>query len=220
MLSTTASRNASVYLVQERWEKYVRPEHADWTWRMLVGLYGEPTRHYHTLEHVAACLREADGLLAMQPTLDRDRMELALIWHDAVYVPGQKENERLSAELLNALRDVLTVRDRNTVEYACTTIVATAAHDADWYGSDALSAVLDIDMSILGQDEATYDAYVKAVRKEFGFISDDAWRVGRGGFLAETLTRKKIYTLDVMRGRYEIRARENMRREAEGLAVP
>jgi len=204
MLSTTASRNASVYLVQERWEKYVRPEHADWTWRMLVGLYGEPTRHYHTLEHVAACLREADGLLAMQPTLDRDRMELALIWHDAVYVPGQKENERLSAELLNALRDVLTVRDRNTVEYACTTIVATAAHDADWYGSDALSAVLDIDMSILGQDEATYDA----------------WRVGRGGFLAETLTRKKIYTLDVMRGRYEIRARENMRREAEGLAVP
>jgi predicted metal-dependent HD superfamily phosphohydrolase len=208
---------ASAALVRSRWEKYVRPEHAAWTWRMLGGLYSEPTRRYHTLEHIAACLREGDELRASDSRLECRRMDLALIWHDAVYVPGQKSNERFSAELLNALRDTLVIVEREVVDYACTTIVATGTHETDWYGSDTLAAVLDIDLSILGHGAATYDASVRQIRQEYASISDDAWRVGRGSFLARMLARKKLYTLEIMREKYDARARENMAREAESL---
>ena len=191
----TTDIDAAATFVRKRWERYVRAdwsEHAPWIWRMLSGLYGEPARHYHTFKHIEACLLEADRLLEEVPSLDRQRIELALIWHDAVYVPGRRENERMSASLLYSLRDALHHEVRpDVLEYACTAIIATQSHDTEWYGSDAMLAVLDIDMSILGQDATTYDAYVKGVRMEFGSVSDDAWRHGRGNFLERTLGQKK-----------------------------
>ena len=53
--------------------------------RRLTAAYNEAARHYHTLQHLEACLAELQRVyvLAQQPVL----METALWFHDAVYDP-------------------------------------------------------------------------------------------------------------------------------------
>src|SRR5262245_50995724 len=54
------------------------------------------SRHYHTFEHLEACLRELDSArpLAVRPA----EVELALWYHDAVYRSWRRDNEAQSAE--------------------------------------------------------------------------------------------------------------------------
>lgn len=71
--------------------------------RMLVDLafikyqYDIPSRFYHTWDHVCNMLAILDvtGELI-------DDITLAILFHDIIYVPGSKENERMSAELFSA----------------------------------------------------------------------------------------------------------------------
>src|SRR5438552_3220534 len=67
------------------------------TFAELVCAYSEPGRHYHTLDHIASLFRQldqhGDGLV------DRSAVELAIFFHDAVYVPTRSDNEAASAAL-------------------------------------------------------------------------------------------------------------------------
>ncbi len=71
----------------------------------LEAAYGEPQRHYHSDEHIAACLGHFDTWrhLAGYP----DQVELALWTHDLIYDTRRQDNEAASAERTAAwLRDV------------------------------------------------------------------------------------------------------------------
>src|SRR5690606_4689790 len=86
---------------RERFEAALRAAGAERVessvWNELVARYGERRRHYHTLEHVAGCLA---GLDAYRVLAERsEEVELALWFHDAVYVPWKSDNEERSAEL-------------------------------------------------------------------------------------------------------------------------
>jgi predicted metal-dependent HD superfamily phosphohydrolase len=205
--------------LHDAWRPHVRPEHFDWTCAILTTLYwpkasATQTRVYHSIEHIEACLDRLESLHPEQPEgrIDKSLASLALIFHDAVYVAGQPDNEKNSAALLEGLR--FTLREEERAARAVPLILATA-HKAQEgaFGDVTLAAVVDIDLSILGEDEAAYRRYVGSIRCEFAHVSDEAWRVGRGGFLAQMLARKRIYTLGVMRARYEERARQNMEAE-------
>ena len=63
----------------------------------LVRHYCEPGRYYHDWTHLKHCLREFDRAAARMEI--PDAVELALWFHDAVYVPGGVDNEQLSADL-------------------------------------------------------------------------------------------------------------------------
>ncbi|RNF87851.1 hypothetical protein EFK07_14505 [Pseudomonas putida] len=62
----------------------------------LLMQYSEPGRHYHTLEHIAACLEHFDSWrhLADKPHL----VELALWLHDVIYNTHRVDNEACSAQ--------------------------------------------------------------------------------------------------------------------------
>ena len=62
----------------------------------LVARHSEPHRHYHTLDHLDACLRHLPALrgLATYP----DEVALALWFHDAIYDIDAVDNERRSAD--------------------------------------------------------------------------------------------------------------------------
>ena len=66
----------------------------------LAAAYAEPTRAYHTAEHIEDCLT----LLDASRTLARhaDEVEAAIWFHDAVYVAARTDNEERSAELARA----------------------------------------------------------------------------------------------------------------------
>jgi predicted metal-dependent HD superfamily phosphohydrolase len=203
-----------------RWSKLVEPSHAAWTWKMLRDLYGAPLRVYHTLVHVADCLGKLDRApdvldLRVEP-FDRKAAELALFWHDAVYVPADKRNEKISAGLLCGLGEVLTVGER-TLRIAELAVLDTQRHELAMIAENpARAVVVDIDLSVLGSEQGDYDDYVRAIRSEYA-ISNDAWRVGRGAFLAKMLERKRIFHTEWMRSEGEARARLNMRRELDVL---
>ena len=135
------------------WARYVRPEHAGWTWRMLHGLYDGLGRHYHRLDHVCACLAELEALVN-PGACDVEVAALALIWHDAVYVPGDPDNEQLSGQLLMAVsRTRLGSVNIGVFERAYNAILVTQHHDGEAMGDHTIAAVVDIDLSILGCTE-------------------------------------------------------------------
>ena len=196
--------------LRSRWTKLVEARHEDWTWRLIEGLYTEPHRAYHNLNHVAACLELLDKAGVRHtggPVAD-----LALFFHDIVYVPGDKRNEELSANLLRAIAPALRWTE-TTINPAIVAVLATQHHET--VADDVVSqTVVDIDLSILGSKPDFYDVYVRAIRREFATVSADAWRVGRGQFLTGMLAKqvpifKTTWGIDA----FENQARENMRRE-------
>ena len=85
--------------------------------------------------------------------------------------------------------------------------------------NDRSGAVLcDADLSILGADTERYDAYVAAVRAEYGHVSDAEWQVGRRGVLRSFLDRPTIFTTHAGRDRWEAQARTNISDELARLA--
>src|SRR3989344_4723436 len=66
---------------------------------LLEKAYNEPHRHYHTFNHIRACLDELSAArMAMQTlVIDSNAIELAIWFHDFVYDPCLDDNEHASA---------------------------------------------------------------------------------------------------------------------------
>jgi predicted metal-dependent HD superfamily phosphohydrolase len=192
-----------------RWMRWVEEPHRQWTWSLLSRLYDEPHRRYHTLAHIGECLALLDRLPDCAG-LDRDAAELALWWHDAVYVPADKRNEVLSARLLEAIGDVLVVPS-TMVAMASTCIHATRAHTHS-SAMPTISVVVDIDLSILAAEPEVYGKYVQEIREEYASVSDEAWRHGRSHFLKEMVGKPRIFS-ELVDATFEGRARANMQQE-------
>ena len=176
--------------------------------------YQESHRRYHTLEHVEDCLAE----LARPPGLsahDRQVLEWAIWWHDAVYDPTRSDNEAKSAEL--ARRDLAALgaseADRDEVGRL---ILLTKGHEVETH--DRLGAILvSIDLSILGRAPDGYDRYAAQVREEYGFVPEALYRAGRAAVLRHFLEAPVIYPDPAFRARLEAPARANLERELQTL---
>lgn len=180
------------------------------TFDRLLVRYAEPQRHYHTWAHVQACFAARDRLGARHsPAVD-----LALLFHDAVYDPLARDNEAKSAELLleEGRRAWL---DEPTLQRAAELIVATQRHEA---GVDAeAQVVLDADLSILGQPREVFDAYERDVRAEFSMFEDAAYASGRRAVLERFLARPSLYFTVRGRALWEVTARDNLTRSLAQL---
>ena len=204
--------------IGEAWARFVEPAHFVWTNDLLFSLYETAwKRPYHNLMHVVACLELRDAYPVPVRDPKEDAVTLALLWHDAVYKPGDKRNEELSARLLASLEPVL-VCSRTCLERAVAAIHATKHHDAAFLDNFDSELVVDIDMSILGTSPERYDAYRQAIRAEFGAVSEEAWRHGRSEFLSSVLARPRIFwTSWAHDNGWERQARVNMERELREL---
>jgi predicted metal-dependent HD superfamily phosphohydrolase len=182
--------------------------------------YGEPHRHYHTLEHVGRSLELLDGV--------RDRLarppeaELALWLHDVIYHPQAGDNEARSAayaqDLLQAGEVAAPVGERVAALIMATRHVAGAGPAAA--GDDPDTAyVLDADLSILGAPEPEFDRYEAQVRREYAYRTDEEWRRGRLRVLAMFQARARIFLTEEF-GRFEAPARANLARSLARLAAP
>jgi predicted metal-dependent HD superfamily phosphohydrolase len=165
----------------------------------LVARYGELHRHYHTLDHVLAVLEALPGAgLALS---------FAAWYHDAIYDPRATDNEERSAALMRStLRVPVDVLDE-----AGRLILLTKTHQTTADDADGL-ALLDADLAILSADEAIYDEYAAAIRREYDWVPQEAYRRGRAEVLRRFLGRERVYHTERMRGREEV-ARGNLRRE-------
>ena len=118
-----------------------------------------------------------------------DEIEVAIWFHDAVYVPGRADNEEASAALAeHALASggvAQSVRDR------IRSLVLATRHTAVPHGTDA-RILADIDLAILGADPYRFGIYDRAIRREFHTLPDPEFRAGRAAVLRSFLARPTI----------------------------
>ena len=133
----------------------------------LLARWAETHRKHHTVTHLHEML-DAIGLLADAGIeFDREAVELAAWFHDAVYEIGRDDNEDRSAELARELLASSPFRD----EVARLVLVTKTHEVAD---DDVNGAVLsDADLSVLGSDAFRYRSYAAAVRDEYAGVPDE-----------------------------------------------
>jgi predicted metal-dependent HD superfamily phosphohydrolase len=186
--------------------------------RELSALYRAPGRHYHGLAHVEALLalaREHRTDLA-----DPHAVEAAIWFHDAIYDSRRSDNEARSAALA---QDKLSSRvEPARLSRIVEMIEATATHTLPDLGDEAADRdaafFLDMDLSILGAPKSVFDSYEAAVRREYAWVDNRAWRSGRAAVLRKFLARPHIFHTEAFRQRYEAEARKNIARSIAALA--
>lgn len=178
----------------------------------LLARYAEPTRHYHTAQHLDECLAHLDDMRGAAARVAE--CEFALWYHDAVYAALASDNERRSADLAaQVLASAGAAPDRIARVEAM--ILATTHAAAPAAGDIAL--VVDIDLAILGASEARFDKYEHQVRAEYAWVPGPIFRAKRRAVLEAFLARPALYSTSVMRERFESAARANLRRSIVAL---
>jgi predicted metal-dependent HD superfamily phosphohydrolase len=200
--------------------------HANWTdaWRALgvespgealctelQRRYGEPQRHYHTMQHLGECLAwfEREKALAKHP----GEVALALWFHDAIYDVHAHDNEARSADW--ARQALLEAGVDEAAAERVHALVMATRHDAVPEGRDA-ELLIDIDLSILGAERTRFDEYERQVHAEYAFVPDEVRLPRRRAILQRFLDRVAIYATPRMHAQLEARARANLQRSIAG----
>ncbi len=179
----------------------------------LAARYASAGRHYHTLDHVDAMLRTLADLGADE--IREPALFLAAWFHDAVYDSRAQDNEEQSAVLAVSSLRPLRLPEALLAETA-RLILLTKTHQAA-PADTAGHLLLDADLAVLGAEEAEYDAYARAIRREYDWVPEEAYRPGRREVLETFLGRPRIYFTPVLAARREEKARNNLRREIAAL---
>lgn len=184
------------------------PKEADEILANLIESHTEKQRHYHDLSHLYNLYlvkNEYENRLK-NPLL----IEAAIWFHDAIYIPQNKDNEVKSAEL------AVEVLNHKNLPFDLTDlkllIESTAKHqplkdDTDFH------YFLDFDLSILAADANIYQKYVDAIRQEYSMYPTFLYKIGRKKVLKSFLKRERIYFTEVLFENFEKRARANILQE-------
>jgi predicted metal-dependent HD superfamily phosphohydrolase len=175
--------------------------------------YAQSHREYHNLMHIEDVLLRIEEL---EPPLEHElSLALAAWFHDAVYQPGQDDNEDRSAyAAYDALEQVGA--DPELISEVVRLIRLTAEHDpAD---EDLAGAVLcDADLAILAAAPDRYAQYAMAIRQEYVHVTEADFRAGRAKVLRRFLDRPTIYRTPHGREHWEAAARANLATEIASL---
>jgi len=177
----------------------------------LLARWSESHRKHHTVTHLHEML-DAIALLAGDGVrFDREAVELAAWFHDAIYEIGRDDNEDRSAELARGLLSSSPVRDE-----VVRLVLLTKTHQVT--AGDVNGAVLnDADLAVLGGDVRRYRAYAKAVRDEHARVPDDVFKPARAQVLSALLA-GPIFHTEAGQRRWEAAARANVGEELRDLA--
>ncbi|WP_172388101.1 hypothetical protein [Streptomyces sp. MNP-20] len=175
----------------------------------LLARWAEPHRRYHTTTHLTAVLDHIDTLErhADAPHLVR----LAAWFHDAVYAPDRSENEERSARLAERALPEAGLTDEDTARVA-RLVRLTVTHDPAEGDRDG-EVLCDADLAILAAPPDAYAAYAAAVREEYAFVPDEAFRRGRADVLRQLLALPRLFRTPHGAAHWEAPARANLSAE-------
>ncbi len=211
------------------WQQHVSSSAAGLLWfDSVLGRHREPHRHYHVVRHVRWVVRHALELVGQCDVHDVGAIVAAAFFHDAIYLPGDSDNESASAALAaEALEQLGWASDRidrvaalikatgiKATGIKATAIEATAIHSSTDVDTSVLLAA---DLGILAAEPSGYADYVRGVRREYSAVGDDDWRTGRAAVLRSFVARDHIYEPAIGLTSWERRARANIAAELAGL---
>jgi predicted metal-dependent HD superfamily phosphohydrolase len=174
--------------------------------------WSTPGRAYHTWDHALEVIDHYDAVERDLGWRHPREVALAVVYHDAVYVPGRHDNEAESVTLARAaIARFLPDADAARVEEL---ILWTARHGKLAPGDvdDEAALFLDCDMAILGAEADRFAEYERQIAREYSVIPPELYATGRKQFLQTVLALPRIYLSDYFHARLDARARENLRR--------
>jgi predicted metal-dependent HD superfamily phosphohydrolase len=181
----------------------------DRVFQLLVAAYSKPDRHYHNLSHIHHILTILERFtLEIQ---DPIAVYLAAWFHDFVYDSQASDNEIQSAK---AAKELLTDigESRELIDRVQQLILATQGHQIDFKDSDRC-IFLDADLAIFGANPDRYRVYTRSIRREYSWVSDSAYKIGRIQILENFLQRDRLYYTELLFTELESKARHNMKQE-------
>ena len=171
----------------------------------VLEAYGEPQRHYHTLQHLSEAFAGLAPVLAhcQQP----GAVELAMWFHDAVYDPKAKDNEKKSASWASRV-----LREQGASAEVIALVqqfIMDTQHHAQPQLPDA-QILVDVDLSILAASAERFAEYEQQVRAEYSWVPQFLYSYKRREILQTFLERESIFSTDYFRERIEAAARRNL----------
>lgn len=191
---------------------------SDRWWDIVQGLYGEPVRHYHTLQHLREMFQHfelaKDHFTFSSPHL----VTLAVFFHDIIYEPKKPDNEERSADKFEEYAAETKVLSDGDIEKVKSWIMLTKSHSAG-IGENSADEhyFLDMDMAVLGRPEADYDKYASQIRAEYIHVPEELYRSKRAQILEDFFTRLPLFSTRLFQKQFEDQAKTNLRREISRL---
>jgi predicted metal-dependent HD superfamily phosphohydrolase len=184
-----------------------------------IRCFYESGRAYHNWSHIEAML--ALMLEFAHLINDIDVFEAMVVFHDIIYDSRRSDNEELSAQ--EAERSLDGILKLSRLKSVGSGIRATSNHvvpaDLSPAVASDIALLCDIDLSILGTEEATFRAYDLAIREEYAWVPEHEWKTGRAAVLRKFLQRPVIYRTPELRDRFETQARKNLAAALDRLAA-
>lgn len=188
--------------------KYSSDAVANTYWREIVQAYSQKDRYYHNLSHLENLYNE---LLSVKDSITSwDNMVISLCYHDIIYNASSKNNEEKSAALCSERLTAINY-PKTKVKHCSNIIIATKQHS--YTGDTDTDLFTDADLSILGKPWPVYEAYYRAVRKEYVIYPDFLYKPGRKKALKHFLDMEHIFKTPYFSATYENSARKNLHQE-------
>ncbi|CAG9165080.1 hypothetical protein LMG23992_00227 [Cupriavidus laharis] len=180
----------------------------------VLALYDAPYRRYHDRRHVLEMFEQA----RIRGVALNSAQALAVLFHDAVYVPGCEHNEAASAALIPTMTPGV---DADVVQLAAQIVLDTHMHEATVAEA---GTVLDLDLYRLAVPADEFDAFSLAVFEEnrallaartglSGEALTQVFRQRRAAFLSTLAQRPQLFVTDAFAD-CEALARANIARVA------
>ena len=177
--------------------------------RYIVSSYTE-NRYYHTLRHIRATLNALKDF-HLDPE-ERVKVELGLWFHDVVYDASKEDNEKQSAEHFARFAKYANIPFADSFDIMGMIMATRHVH----LPVTLLQEIIcDCDLAELASPYHSLNS--KNVRKEYGFLSDDEWILGRSQFINSMLSKEHIYNTVEYRGALEDTARHNLKEELDTI---
>lgn len=201
-------------VLHRKWHELLRtwavaPASIDRSFEEVHEHYCEPSRFYHTLDHIQDVLQTVDRLGSYAPNVNV--VKLAAWLHDVIYDSRASDSEERSADYAERLCAKLAIPEGPLVAGL---ILKTKMHDPD--GDADAQVLIDADLAILGANESVYRTYAEKIRQEYAWVPEPDYRKGRQRVLQNFLSRPRIFHLLTS---LEDLARQNITAEIARLVI-
>ncbi len=203
----------------------IPPQEAAPVFEKLMNQYNDPTRFYHTSDHILDCLEMLDRFRLDSGQDDKIQsipiLELALWFHD--YYDDRTDPNAIARSASDAITFLQKstqphVKDQKHLNLLENNIMATL-HQPKKQPSRTFDVRLmqDIDLAILGRSPEAYLNYTQGVRKEYPSVPEELFASTRLGILQRFLKRPSIYKTPWFKQNFESSARKNLQQEIQHL---
>lgn len=199
-------------------------------YHIAIAMYKINNLAYHNMQHVTQAQKIATYLATNEreySIVTTSIVEMALLFHDTIYVPERNDNEINSALMARAILESLQsyqssfVIDTLAIDKICELIILTSRHCEALNESDLSTAaklVMDADLHSLATfDYSQYIENARKIRLENVHLDIATFCTRRKQFLETMLNKPTLFYTDFAKKTMERQARANIERELDDL---